>query len=69
MIIVLGGIVAGMEVGFVLPAAGQDKQWLGDNMAEFRKRAEEGDEDFKDVLREVETRDVFQGVVAESAKK
>lgn len=60
MVLVVGGIVAGMEAGFALPAAGQDTQWTKDNLAEFRKRAEAGDEEFVDVLKEVETRSVFK---------
>ena len=36
--------------------AGQDQQWLKANMEVFRQRADAGDEDFKDVLEEMEAR-------------
>jgi len=51
-IFVLGSIVAGWEAGFPLPQAGEDKQWLRENMEEFEKRAE-GDEDFRGLVEEV----------------
>ena len=55
-IFVMGSIIAGTEAGFWLPAAGQDKQWLTANMEQFRERAKYGDEDFKDLLKELEAR-------------
>ena len=36
--------------------AGEDKEWLKFNISEFEKRADAGDEDFKDVLEEMRTR-------------
>lgn len=62
MIFILGDIVAGMEAGFALPPAGEDKKWLEANLTAFRERAESGDEDFKDVLSEIRTRPVFKGI-------
>jgi hypothetical protein len=62
MIFILGDIVAGMEAGFAVPPAGEDKQWLKDNLAAFRERAESGDEDFKDVVNEIQERLVFKGI-------
>jgi len=62
MIFILGDIVAGMEAGFALPQAGEDQNWLKVNLAAFRERAESGDEDFKDVLREIRTRPAFKGI-------
>lgn len=52
-IFVMGSIVAGWEVGFPLPAAGEDRQWLRSNMAEFEKKAKDGDEQFKELVEEV----------------
>ncbi|KAF2482911.1 hypothetical protein BDY17DRAFT_250560 [Neohortaea acidophila] len=52
----MGGMVAGLEVGFVLPSAGGDVDWIRENMAAFRKRADEGDEDMKGLVADVEAR-------------
>lgn len=59
---VLGGtfinatLVAGQEKGLMMPPGGTDRQWLKDNMATFRRLADQGDEQCKDLLREVEER-------------
>lgn len=53
--VLLGAIVAGTEAGFSIPPAGGDKEWLKENMDAFRRKAE-GDEDFRDMVEEVEER-------------
>ena len=52
-IFVLGGVLSASEAGFLLPEAGGDAQWVRDNMDEFKKRAEAGDEDFAELLRDM----------------
>ncbi|KAK3174054.1 hypothetical protein OEA41_001298 [Lepraria neglecta] len=56
-IFVLGTIIAGSEAGFELPPAGKDKMWLKENVTAFKAKADEGDEDFQDMLEEMRTRD------------
>ena len=60
-VFVLGDIEAGMEAGFAIPEAGKDGEWLAENMGAFKARAEEGDEDFKDLVKEVEERGMLKG--------
>ncbi|KAK8219302.1 hypothetical protein M8818_001036 [Zalaria obscura] len=52
----LGAIVAGMEQGFVLPPAGEDAEWMRENMHAFRAKADSGDEDMKGLVEEIERR-------------
>jgi hypothetical protein len=47
-------IVAGAEQGFLLPVAGGDAQWAAEHLAEFRRRADDGDESMQGLVREVE---------------
>ena len=57
----MGGIIAGLEAGFVLPGAGGDVQWLEANMGEFERRAGEGDEEMKGLVEEVRERGLLDG--------
>ena len=41
-IFICGSILAGRESGFAVPKAGEDQQWIKENMVEFEKRAEKG---------------------------
>ncbi|THW25468.1 hypothetical protein D6D23_04306 [Aureobasidium pullulans] len=52
LVMFYGAIVAGMEAGFSIPQAGDDKQWIEENMDAFRKKAEEGDEHFRELVEE-----------------
>lgn len=52
----VGSIVAGSEVGFAIPPAGEDRQWLKENIDKFQQKADEGDEDFKDMVEDVKSR-------------
>nr|OQO25144.1 hypothetical protein B0A51_09211 [Rachicladosporium sp. CCFEE 5018] len=63
-IFVLGGMAAGREAGFAIPAAGDDVQWLSDNMAEFKSRAADGQEEFGELVKEVEGR----GLISSNGK-
>lgn len=42
-----------------IPPAGGDGLWLRENLGEFRQRAEEGDERFRELMREVGERGGF----------
>ncbi|GAB7361632.1 hypothetical protein MBLNU230_g1683t1 [Neophaeotheca triangularis] len=55
-VVVVGGILAGREHGFALPEAGQDVEWLRENMGEFERRAAEGDEEMVELVKEVKGR-------------
>ncbi|KAI6900707.1 hypothetical protein KC318_g8331 [Hortaea werneckii] len=55
-IILCGEILGGMEAGFFLPPAGGDKGWIERNWEAFRERADRGEEEFRDLVREVEER-------------
>jgi len=53
---VLGAIVAGNEAGFSIPPAGGDKDWIKENLEKFQKKADDGDEDFKEMIAEIKER-------------
>jgi hypothetical protein len=55
-IFVLGTIVAGWEQGVMLPEPGHDRDWLRQSFAEFQKRAENGEEEMKDLVEDIEKR-------------
>lgn len=52
----LGAIVAGSEAGFSIPEAGKDAGWLKENLSKFQQKADDGDEDFADMIEEVKAR-------------
>ncbi|KAF2703565.1 hypothetical protein K504DRAFT_391828 [Pleomassaria siparia CBS 279.74] len=45
-------IAAGAEQGFILPVAGKDGEWAAENMGEFERRAEDGDESMSMLVEE-----------------
>ncbi|KAF2844672.1 hypothetical protein T440DRAFT_314665 [Plenodomus tracheiphilus IPT5] len=49
-------IAAGAEQGFLLPLAGQDGTWMQENMAEFERRAETGDESIRVLVGEIKVK-------------
>ncbi|KAI7169034.1 hypothetical protein KC324_g11426, partial [Hortaea werneckii] len=53
-VIICGEILGGMEAGFFLPPAGGDGEWVARNWEAFRERADKGEEEFGDLVREVE---------------
>ncbi|TKA75976.1 hypothetical protein B0A55_03259 [Friedmanniomyces simplex] len=59
-IVLLGSMIHMTELGFTVPAAGGDVQWLQDNWEEFNRRAEGGDEDFKFMVKEVKERKLME---------
>lgn len=52
-IFVMGSILAGREIGFALPQAGEDRAWLEENAAEFSRLAGEGDEEMKELVKDM----------------
>ncbi|KAH8703095.1 hypothetical protein BGW36DRAFT_354528 [Talaromyces proteolyticus] len=50
----------GFEAGFELPLGGEDGNWLTKHWNEFRQKASEGDEDFIQVVKEVEERGLLK---------
>lgn len=48
--------MAGEEQGFLRPEAGNDGEWARTHMAEFEKRAAEGDEGMKTLVEECRSR-------------
>ena len=52
----LGCIVGGMEVGFPIPEPGSDAQWMRENLQAFKAKGEDGDEEFAEMVEEVERR-------------
>jgi len=60
---ILGDIVAGSEAGLAFPPAGEDKKWLREHFKEFESRANEGDEGFADLTKEVREREDFRDVL------
>lgn len=60
-VFVLGDIAAGMEAGFSIPEAGKDGEWLAENMNAFKARAEAGEEEFVELVKEVEERGMLAG--------
>jgi len=57
-------MITAREVGIVIPGAGQEGNWLLDNMSEFKKRADAGNEEFVDILKEIEERDDLKKLVS-----
>jgi len=59
-IVLLGSMIYMTEMGFAVPPAGGDVQWLQKNWEEFNKRADAGDEDFKFMVQEVQERKLME---------
>ena len=61
-IFVLGGIMAGREIGLAIPPAGEDKQWLQDNIEALAERAEEEDQGYVELMNDLRSREDMEGV-------
>ncbi|KAK6085215.1 hypothetical protein SCUP234_02155 [Seiridium cupressi] len=59
-IFIFGDIVAAWEAGFAVPTAGHDAEWARENMGAFKEKAQDGDEDFADLVDELSERDEFK---------
>lgn len=62
---ILGDIFTGSEGGFAIPSAGSDLTWLREHYKAFEKKAQEGDEVFTDLIKEMEEREVLRLAVQE----
>ena len=55
-IFVQGTIVAGWEQGVMIPESGHDRDWLRQHFADFQRRAENGEEEMKELIEDIEKR-------------
>ncbi|KAL1983707.1 hypothetical protein VTN96DRAFT_9963 [Rasamsonia emersonii] len=53
---VMGALTTGLEAGIARPKTGEEQEWLQLHIPEFRKLAEAGDEDFIELIKEVDGR-------------
>ncbi|KAK5049459.1 hypothetical protein LTR84_004388 [Exophiala bonariae] len=51
---VLGALTTAVECGIARPRVGEEEEWLKINMEEFRNLARRGDEDFVELVRELD---------------
>ncbi|OGM45833.1 hypothetical protein ABOM_005486 [Aspergillus bombycis] len=58
-IFITGELLAGMKVGFPVPAAGAEMVWSEFHFGSFKERAALGDEDFVDFVAELEKKPGF----------
>ncbi|KAJ4258789.1 hypothetical protein NW762_007876 [Fusarium torreyae] len=61
-IIITGELLAGLKVGFPVPAAGEEMAWAKEHFTSFKKRAELGDEDFIEYMAELEKKPEFKDI-------
>lgn len=61
---ILGGVLSAREQGFLVPRAGEEAQWVRENLAGFQKQAQSGNEVFADLVKDLEGREAFRGAVA-----
>ena len=57
----MGGILAGIEAGFLLPEAGGDVQWLQENWDAFNELAAAGNEEWVHMVEDVKKRGLLDG--------
>jgi hypothetical protein len=58
-IFITGELIAGTEAGIVIPSAGHDLEWAAENMEIFKAKAAAGDQDFVELLAEMNGRPEF----------
>lgn len=59
-VVVMGGLVAAMEAGFIIPGAGGDAQWLRDHWDEFQAKADAGEQEFVDLVQDAKERGLVE---------
>ena len=59
-IFITSELVAGMKVGFPVPAAGTEIEWAKKHFESFKERAALGDQDFVDYVKELEKKPEFE---------
>ncbi|KAJ5231653.1 uncharacterized protein N7469_006241 [Penicillium citrinum] len=52
---VMGALTTALEAGLARPKTGEEDDWLEANKAQFKKLAEGGDEDFIELMKELES--------------
>jgi len=55
-IFVQGIIAAGWEQGVMIPVVGHDREWMKERFADFKKRADAGEEEMKELVEDIERR-------------
>ncbi|KAJ4318219.1 hypothetical protein N0V84_006975 [Fusarium piperis] len=60
-IFITGELLAGIKVGFPVPAAGTEIAWAKEHFESFKERAALGDQDFVDYVKELEKKPGFSG--------
>lgn len=60
---IMGALTTAVEMGFQRPAAGEEIEWLRSNKGDFKRLAEDGDEDMQQLMEELRTREDFTGVL------
>ncbi|KAJ7741747.1 hypothetical protein DFH07DRAFT_837292 [Mycena maculata] len=61
-VFVLGTVTASYKEGFMHPEAGQDVEWVRDNLPKFQALADDGNELCRDMIAELKTREDFKFV-------
>ncbi|KAK1544518.1 hypothetical protein CPAR01_02020 [Colletotrichum paranaense] len=59
-VFITGELIAGLKASFPTPSAGDELAWAGENYAAFKERAEAGDEDFADLVAEIQSWPEFE---------
>ncbi|KAJ7221083.1 putative cis-3-chloroacrylic acid dehalogenase, partial [Mycena rebaudengoi] len=59
---VFGTVTASYEEGFMHPEAGQDVEWMRENLPKFQALADDGNELCRDIIAELRTREDFKSV-------
>jgi hypothetical protein len=55
----MGTVTAAYEQGFMVPEAGQDVEWMRENLAKFQALADDGNEFYRDMI-ELRMREGFK---------
>lgn len=64
LFVVFHPMIAARENGVTIPGAGEEGNWLKDNMAYFKEQAEgKGDEDFAALIKEVDEREDLKALI------
>ncbi|RFU31548.1 hypothetical protein B7463_g4791, partial [Scytalidium lignicola] len=59
---ILGALSAGMEAGFPRPLVGEEHEWLVKHKAEFQRLADQGNQDFASLIKELAEREDFKDI-------
>ncbi|KAI3543239.1 hypothetical protein CABS01_11064 [Colletotrichum abscissum] len=59
-VFITGELIAGLKASFRTPSAGDELAWAEENYAAFKERAEAGDEDFADLVAEIQSWPEFE---------